>query len=256
MPRSWLVLGVLIIQAAWAQAPAYTAADIVNASDYSSGPFAPNSVLSIFGSNLSWYTAALQFGKGASSVTYSQLGGVSVYVDNMPALLLYVSGPQINFIIPSFMATGDITVQVVREGVVGPAVTETLVDAAPALFDTGTGFAITTHADGTLLTDTSPGQPGEIVVVYATGLGATDPNADAWEIPQAAAPIDSLSSLAVSLNGAVLPSYLIKYAGITPGCVGLYQLNLQLPQDVGTDPAIQVSVGARSTSGTAKIAVR
>ena len=50
-----------------------------------------------------------------------------------------------------------------------------------------------------------------------------------------------LSSLSVSLGGAVLPSNLIKYAGVTPGCVGLYQLNIELPQNVGADPAIQVA---------------
>ena len=65
-----------------------------------------------------------------------------------------------------------------------------------------------------------------------------------------------LSSLSVSLGGAVLPSYLIKYAGVTPGCVGLYLLNIELPQDVGADPVIQVSVGAKSSLGTLKLAVQ
>jgi uncharacterized protein (TIGR03437 family) len=179
-----------------------------------------------------------------------------VFVDNWAAPLLYVSGPQINFLIPSNEVAGDVTVRVVREGVTGPEVTLTLVNAAPALFDPGTGFAIATHADGTLLTDASPAQPGEIVVVYATGLGTTAPTPNPDVIPDAAAPIVGLSSLIVSLNGAALPSNLIQYAGITPGCVGLYQLNIQLPQDVGTNPAIQVSVGSQSSSGTQEIAVQ
>ena len=81
MLRSWLVLGVLAVRAAWGQAPAYIADDIVNASDYSSGPFAPNSVLTIFGSNLSWYTDQLASDFSASIVP-TQMGGVAVYVDN------------------------------------------------------------------------------------------------------------------------------------------------------------------------------
>jgi len=255
MFRSWLVLGVLVVRTAWAQAPAYTAAGIVNASDYSAGPFAPNSVLSIFGSNLSWYIDTPT--ASDSSVTVpSQLGGVAVYVDNWPAPLLYVSGPQINFLIPSNEIAGNSTVRVVREGVAGPEVTIALADAAPALFDAGTGYAIATHADGSLLTDASPGQPGEIVVVYATGLGATEPNPDPGEIPQTAASIVWQNSLTVSLNGTALPSYLIKYAGLTPGCVGLYQLNIQLPQDVGANPTIQVSVGKQSSSGAPELAVQ
>jgi len=237
-----------------AQAPAYTADSIVNASDFSSGPFAPNSVLSVFGTNLSWYTAVPPSTDVNSVPTV--LSGVEVFVDNWPAPILYVSGPQINFIIPSNEIAGNSTIRVVREGVTGPEVTVTLVNAAPALFDSGTGFAIATHADGTLLSDASPAQPGEIVVVYATGLGATEPNPDPGEVPQAAAWIAALGSLAVSLDGEALPAYLIKYAGITPGCVGLYQLNIQLPANVGTDPAILVAVGEQSTSGTPQIAVQ
>jgi len=254
MSRTWLVLGALIFRAAWAQAPSYTAADIVNASDYSAGPFAPNSVVTIFGSNLSWYTAVPVPNKNVPAPT--AVAGVSVYVNNIPAPLLYVSGPQVNFIVPSIIAAGDVTVRVVREGVTGPSITETLVDAAPALFDNTAGYAIATHADGTLLTEAAPGRPGEIVVIYATGLGATEPNADPGEVPQYAASIASLSSLSITLDGAVLPSYRIKYAGITPGCVGLYQLNVELPQDVGADPAIQVSVGTQASFGSPKIAVQ
>ena len=254
MSRCSLVLAVLVLKSVWAQAPSYTADSITNASDYSPGPFAPNSVLSIFGSNLSWYTQAFA-SQSATSVPVA-LSGVEVYVDNWPAPLLYVSASQINFLIPCGEIPGSVSVHVVREGVSGPFVSLTLVDAAPALFEIGSGFAIATHADGTVLTHASPGLPGEIVVVYATGLGATDPIPEAGEIPETAAPLQWLSTLSISLNGAALPSALIKYAGATPGCVGLYQLNMQLPQDLPADPVIQVSMGTRSNSVSLKIAVR
>ena len=254
MTPKFLVLGVLVLGTVWGQAPAYTADSIVNAADYSPGPFAPNSVLSIFGSNLSWYTGAFSASVSSPSVPLA-LSGVQVYVDNWPAPLLYVSPSQINFLIPSDESPGSISVRVVRESTSGPFVSLNLVDGAPALFDAG-GFAIATHADGSLLTDASPGQPGEIVVVYATGLGATDPDPEAGEIPEAAAPLHWLSSLSISLNAAALPSALILYAGVTPGCAGLYQLNIQLPQDVPADPVIQVSMGTQSNSGSLKIAVQ
>jgi uncharacterized protein (TIGR03437 family) len=53
-----------------------------------------------------------------------------------------------------------------------------------------------------------------------------------------------------------LPSTLLKYAGATPGCVGLYQLNIKLPQDVSADPVIQVMMGTQATFGTLKLAVQ
>jgi uncharacterized protein (TIGR03437 family) len=255
MHRTLLVLAVMVVRTALAQAPAYAADSIVNASDYSSGPFAPNSVLTVFGSNLSWYTATPPSGDASASVP-TELSGVTVSVDNAAAPLLYVSPTQVNFLIPSGEVPGNITIRVVREGVTGPPVTVILVDSAPALFDIGTGFAIATHADGSLLTAASPGLPGEIVVIYATGLGATDPNPEAGEVPQSAASLEWLNTLQVSLNGTALPANLIEYAGVTPGCVGLYQLNVQLPQNVGSDPVIQVAVQGRSNPDSLKIAVQ
>jgi uncharacterized protein (TIGR03437 family) len=256
MSRKRLVLVVLLLKIAWAQAPAYTANEIVNASDYAPGPFAPNSVLSIFGTNLSWYTAGVTPDAVKAAVLPSTLGGAEVYVDNWAAPLLYVSPSQINFIVPDNEISGPITVSVVRQGVVGPTVTVTLVEAAPALFGTGTGYAIATHADGALLTADSPAQGGETIVLYATGLGPTQPNPDPGAIPPRAATMLYLSSLSVSLDGVALPSFRIKYAGLTPLSAGLYQINIELPPDVGTDPAIQVTVGTQSDSDGLKIAVQ
>ena len=36
---------------------------------------------------------------------------------------------------------------------------------------------------------------------------------------------------------------LIKYAGLTPGSAGLYQINLYLPEGTGNDPEIGVTAG-------------
>ncbi|HUB83137.1 MAG TPA: hypothetical protein VMB03_30260 [Bryobacteraceae bacterium] len=237
-----------------AQPPSYTAADIVNASDYSAGPFAPNSVLSIFGSNLSWDTATYTLQAGQAALP-TELASVQVGVDEWQAPLLYVSPSQINFLVPSTETSGSAVVRVVREGVAGPPVTVTLVAGAPALFSTTAGFAIATHLDGSPLTDASPGQAGEFVVVYATGLGVTSPNPAPGEIPTEAAEIQLFGSLNVSLNGAALPALLVSYAGVTPGYAGLYQLNIRLPQGVPADPVIQVSVGTQS-SGSLKLAAQ
>jgi len=255
MSRSSLVLAVLVsFRILSAQPPAYTADSIVNASDYSAGPFAPNSVLSIFGSNLSWGTAAFSPQTGDVSLPM-ELSNVQVGVDTWPAPLLYVSPTQINFLIPSTEVSGNAVVRVVREGVAGPPVAITVVASAPALFSTSAGFAIATHLDGSLLTDASPGQPGEFVVVYATGLGPTDPNPPSGDIPSTAAAVDPSNGLNVSLNGAVLPTALVPYAGVSPGYAGLYQLNIQLPQGVPNDPVILVSAGTQC-SGSLKLAVQ
>ena len=118
--RLCLVLGVLETACAWGQAPAYTAASVVNASDYAPGPFAPNSVLSVFGANLAWYTQGLMSSNISNSALPTQLGNIEVFVDNWPAPLLYVSPAQVNFLIPSNEISGNVPLRVVREGVTRP----------------------------------------------------------------------------------------------------------------------------------------
>jgi uncharacterized protein (TIGR03437 family) len=179
-----------------------------------------------------------------------------VFVDNSPVVVLYASSSQVNFILPSNVTDSTPRIRLTRDGVTGPEVTISLVTAAPALFDDGSGFAIATHALGALLTAAAPAQPGEIIVVYATGLGMTIPNAIPGQPLQIAAPIAALSSLAVSLDGVALPATSIQYAGVTPGSLGLYQINIQLPQDVGANPTIQVTVAGESSAGTLQLAVQ
>src|SRR5580698_4270352 len=104
-----LILAVLVFRAAFAQGPAYTASGIVNSADYSSGPFAPNSVLTIFGSNLCWYTMAW-----SSGALTGQLDGTSVYVNGALANVLYVSPSQVNFIVPDNLTGSSFTVRVTR----------------------------------------------------------------------------------------------------------------------------------------------
>jgi uncharacterized protein (TIGR03437 family) len=145
---------------------------------------------------------------------------------------------------------------VVRESSSGPEVTLILVDAAPALFAQSTGYVVATHADGSPIAADSPAHAGDTVVVYATGLGKTTPNPAPGEIPQTAAQIVSPGSLTVYLDGAALDPVWIKYAGLTPLSIGLYQINIQLPPNPGTDPEIRVDVGTQESQAGLKIAVR
>jgi uncharacterized protein (TIGR03437 family) len=255
MRKSLVFLAFLVAGAAWGQAPAYTASSIVNAADYTAGPFAPNSVVALFGSNLAWSARTLMAGDIANNSLPMTLGGVSVYVDNSPAPLLYVSPSQINFIVPANQVTGDWAVRVVREGVSGPEVFVTLVDAAPALFASA-GYAIATHIDGSLLGTDSPAYGGDTVVVYATGLGKTLPNPAPGELPLTAAPIVAMELCTVYLNGAEVDPVHIKYVGITPFSGGLYQINLQLPAGSDPDPEIRVTVAGRQSLAGLKLYVQ
>jgi uncharacterized protein (TIGR03437 family) len=254
-----MALAVLLCGTARGQAPAYSAASIVNVSDWSGGPFAPNSVLALFGTNLSMSNPASADLSGGGPLP-EWLGDVRVYVDDAPAAMLYASATQINFLIPADEIAGDVKVRIARQGVSQPAVTITLVDGAPALFlSTAAGYALATHEhpeDGILSPD-SPAHAGETIVIWAIGLGRTQPNFDVRNgIPPAAAWIEALSNLKVLLNGSPVDARLIKYAGLTPGSAGLYQINLVIPGGLDADPEIRVAIGSQTSTAGLKLAIR
>src|SRR5580658_10475902 len=104
MLRAWMALAIAgFCGVARGQAPSYSPTDIVNASDYSPGSFAPNSVLTIFGSNLVLgQPAGLTAQNIASGSLPFQLASISVYIDNVSVPLLYASATQIMSAAPTF----------------------------------------------------------------------------------------------------------------------------------------------------------
>ncbi len=176
-----------------------------------------------------------------------ELNYVRVYLNGAAVPLFYVSETQLNFMIPHKQIPGKAILRVARQGISGPEVTVTIVDVAPALFVTVDDYVIATHGDASVITPEAPAEGGEIIVIYATGLGKLDKNPDAGEIPQYVSRILKFSELKVRVGGAEISGDAIKYAGLTPGSAGLYQLNVELPRDLGADPELRVEIGAAST---------
>jgi uncharacterized protein (TIGR03437 family) len=235
-------------------APSYTASGIVNAGNYAPGPFAPNSIVSLFGSGLARSTQGVTAADIQGVTLPTELNYTRVYVDNYPAPLFYVSEGQINFLIPGNQSIGPAIIRVVLQGNSGPEVTIAIVAAAPALF--GTNTAIATHANNSLITPDAPATANEIIVVYATGLGRTTPNPATGAIPPYPAQILSLADLKITIGAVLVSADRIKYAGLTPGSAGLYQINLAVPDGTGTDPELRVAIGDQATPPGLKLPLR
>jgi len=215
--------------------------------------------VSLFGTNLSYAAAPVV----ASQDTMSggrlptQLGGISVLFDNSPAPLLFVSARQVNFMVPSTEIPGKSTVQLVRQSIAGPAITITLVESAPALFAPA-GYVLAQDYQNNYA-EASPDIPahsGDMIVLYCTGLGHTQPNPAPGEIAPTAAYIMNLSTVQVLLNGIAIDPSLIKYAGLTPSSTGLYQINFLLPGGFSSDVEIRVSDAGQTSAAGLKLAVR
>jgi uncharacterized protein (TIGR03437 family) len=98
--------------------------------------------------------------------------------------------------------------------------------------------SIVAHPDGSLVSARSPAVAGETVVIYAWGLGRTTPTVKTGEIAPTPAPYSELfGSLGAKVRFDFSPNASpartnegewVK-AFLTPGQVGLYQINVQLP---------------------------
>lgn len=222
--------------------PCYTAASIANSAANVAGLYSPNSFISIYGTNLANVTKPISLSDiGTGMLPASLQGtGVGVLIGGISGYIYYVSPNQVNVLIPENFTPGPVTVELENRGIYGPPVQIMLSATAPALFQLDATNALGTHGNGPVVTPQSPAVPGEIVVLYATGLGVTSPETICGTLPESAWPIADFADFQVQLNGVAVDPKLIQYAGDTPGFAGLFQVNLQLPADCPPNPQIQI----------------
>jgi hypothetical protein len=104
---------------------------------------------------------------------------------------------------------------------------------------------------GHLVTPSAPARQGDVIVLYASGLGLVDPAVD-----DGAAPGASPTTNQVQVQIGNLPAK-VQYAGLSPGSAGLYQVNTVVPAGVtpGSDVRLTLSV-AGQTSPPFKISIQ
>lgn len=215
--------------------PSITAGSVVNAAT-GSAAVAPGSVARVSGNFLLSYS----LGSLSGGTT---LAGVSVTVGGADARLLYVSGSQIDFVVPSSVTGLSSQIIVTIDGhATAPEPVSLAVDA-PGIFSingqgNGQG-AILDSANG-LVDSSNPAAAGATVLkIYCTGLGPLSGNA-----------LATAPSVTVGGVTAILQS---SQPGILPG---ITELSVLVPASVQSGPAVPVVVTAGGvTSNTVTIAV-
>jgi uncharacterized protein (TIGR03437 family) len=168
------------------------------------------------------------------------LGGTQVLVNGQPVPVYYVGPSQIDFEIPIDAATGDGTVQVVRNGQQGNIIYVNIKGGVPHFLLFNGPYAIMTTPDGTLTgIPTHPVKAGDVVVIYTIGLGPTTP-----VVPSGtASPGNPLAVIDVNATQACfgvptpfspIPCVTPQFVGLSPGFVGLYQVNLAIPDGLSS----------------------
>jgi len=171
------------------------------------------------------------------------LGNVQVKVDGINAPLDYVSPGQINFIIPFAVSTyGIATIQVFNNGNQSNVVTEYTRPSTPGVFTSPSGGifdGLILHQDGfTPVSESNPAAPGETVEIFASGLGPVFPPVNDGSAPSNSTLSTTTNEVSVEMGGT---SATVNFAGLAPGFVGLYQINVVVPSTLASgDQSIEV----------------
>ena len=219
--------------------PANASKAFVSAADPASGnALAPGSIASFYGDNLAPKTAVSE----ASAQLPFSLGGVSMTIGGAPVPLFFVSPTQFNFQIPLFTLNDQASTTLsIRQGTSTNTVTVQLKPYSPALFTMnqgGTGQAATLIAGTASLaapsgafSNSRPVKVGEYISIYATGLGDVS-NRPAAGAASPTSPLSyTVATPEVTIGGVSAP---VIFSGLAPGFVGLYQINVKVPDGVPT----------------------
>jgi uncharacterized protein (TIGR03437 family) len=208
------------------------------------GPLAPGTIVQIYGANLA--------GQASPATTVplpANLNQTSVVIGGLEAPLYYVSPGQINAMVPFELTAGrPYQVIVSANGALSTPNSIQLTSDAPGIAQFAAGQIIAQHLDGSLVLESAPAAPGEIIVFYAAGMGLTNqtvPSGTASPSTNLAVPLDTPS---ITLNGAPVTNIL--FAGLTPSLVGLYQVDFQVPANAPNGDLQLIMTQATGQSNT------
>ena len=216
---------------------------VVSAASFEA-PIESGSWVMIQGSGLANNTRVWQTSDFTGGALPTVLDGTSVTIDGVPAYVEYISSTQVNVLAPADSNTGTVNVVVTNNGNASAAATAQLQAVAPAFFMSPSQNVLASVIPGYMpVTAAAPAMPGNLVVLWATGFGPTNPPTPAGTIVSGAP--STASTPVVTVGGVQAP---VVSSVLTTGTVGLYQITIQLPQNVPTGtPVVQASIGGATT---------
>ncbi len=211
-------------------------------------PVAPGSIAAIFGTNLNDGSIALTTSFGPDNKLITELAGTEVRFNGVLAPVFFSTPNQLGVQIPVELAgETSASVAVTVNGQASPPRTVQLDSAAPGVFtltQNGTGAGAILHQDGiTPVTPQTPAIPGEIIIIFCTGLGAVTPPLETGLAANFHTVVDPVT---VTIGGVdVTP----EFAGAAPDFVGLNQVNVRIPPATLTSSstAITLRVGNKES---------
>ena len=218
---------------------------IANVASYAVNATPPGSVFALFGVNLATKPA------GATTTTLpTTLLNTTVTVNGELAPLFYADTGQIDAQMPWDIPGNTVATVIVKNGSSTSNAAAVYVPAAatPGISVFGNNRAVVVNANGSTNDANAAAAVGDEVVMYFTGGGpvnAPGKLVSGSPAPSGLSPVtDANASVTVGGMSAV-----VKYIGLTPASIGLYQANFIVPQIAkGTYPVVITISGTASNS--------
>jgi uncharacterized protein (TIGR03437 family) len=169
-------------------------------------------------------TTGASIAAGELTTAYGQqLSGGTVLVNGVEAPVLESTFGRIVFQMPSTIS-GIARAQAVRDGQASNTVVANVAPQSPkivAVTDSG-------YAPRDLI---HPARPGETLIIWATGLGATIPAVPDGVPSPGDPPAVVVTAPVVRCFGVLERDLTPEFAGLSPGAIGLYQVTVTLPAE-------------------------
>jgi uncharacterized protein (TIGR03437 family) len=210
------------------------------------GPLAPGTISQVYGSGLAGTTVS----PGVLPLP-TTFNGTFMLIGGISAPLYYLSDGQLDVQIPSELAPNQQYAAIVSaNGALTLPDQIDVVPAVPGVVAYGDGHTIAQHGlDYSLVNAGHPAKPGEYLIMYLAGMGATNPSVPSGAISPAA-PVTSQPTVTVDGQMAA-----VVYAGLTPGSAGLYQINFQVPANAQTGDLTVIVTQNGMAANTTKLPV-
>jgi uncharacterized protein (TIGR03437 family) len=228
--------------------PSISAGGVVNGASFIAG-IAPSTWISILGTNLSATTRSWNLADFVGDNLPTVLDGVSVKINGTPAYIYYISSTQLNVLTPDDLPTGPVSVQVTTAAGTSASFTATVGPVSPAFFVFTAKYPAAVHTSGVpvgkagLIAGATfvPAKPGETILLFGTGFGATKPPLPAGKLVTTAAPLANPVRLTVGGIAAT-----VAFAGLSGS--GLDQFNVTIPAGLPDgDAAVSATVAGSTT---------
>lgn len=229
----------------------------VNAASYQKGQaVAPGAYIALFGTGLSPGTRA--FSTPYLPLAISQVS-VSFDTPSVTAAgrLWFVSPGQINVQVPwemqSALQFGQTAAQIKVSvaGTSGAIYNLPLAAYSPGFFESPAGFAAALNQNSVVVTSSAGVTQGSIVQLFLNGLGPVTNQPTSGD-PAPSGPLAiTTTNPTVTIGGLNAP---VKFSGLAPGQVGLYQVNAEVPASGAGVKTVVLTIGG--VSATTTIAVR